>query len=84
VLGVPFLLALLGRNEIVTTAALSLLAALGDLMLPAALAATLAAQVAGEPDRMRVLRLCIAPALLTIAFAIVMLIFAPGLGHGFA
>jgi GntP family gluconate:H+ symporter len=84
VLGVPFLLALLGRNEIVTTAALSLLAALGDLMLPAALAATLAAQVAGEPDRMRVLRLCIAPALLTIAFAIVMLIFAPGLGHGFS
>jgi gluconate:H+ symporter, GntP family len=84
VLGVPFLLALLGRNEIVTTAALSLLAALGDLMLPAALAATLAAQVAGEPDRMRVLRLCIAPALLTIACAIVMLIFAPELGRWFS
>jgi GntP family gluconate:H+ symporter len=81
VLGVPFLLSLLGRNEIMTTAALSLLTALGDLMLPAALAATLAAQAAGEPDRMRVLRLCIAPAILTIAVAILMLFFAPVLGR---
>jgi len=81
VLGVPFLLAFLGRNEIVTTAALSLLTALGDLMLPAALAATLAAQVAGAPDRLRVLRLCIVPALLTIAAAIAMLLFAPELGR---
>jgi TRAP-type C4-dicarboxylate transport system permease large subunit len=81
VLGVPFLLALLGRNEIVTTAGLSLLAALGDLMLPAALAATLASQVAGVPDRMRVLRWCLLPALLTIAFAIMMLVFAPELGR---
>jgi GntP family gluconate:H+ symporter len=81
VLGVPFLLALLGRNEIVTTAALSLLTALGDLMLPAALAATLAAQVAGAHDRMRVLRLCLVPALITIAFAVLMLILAPSLGR---
>ncbi len=81
VLGVPFLLSLLGRNEIMTTAALSLLTALGDLMLPAALAATLAAQAAGEPDRMRVLRLCVAPAILTMAVAILILFFAPVLGR---
>lgn len=81
VLGVPFLLALLGRNEIVTTAALSLLAALGDLMLPAALAATLASQVAGVTDRMQVLRLCVAPALLTMACAVLMLVYAPNLGR---
>jgi GntP family gluconate:H+ symporter len=81
VLGVPFLLALLGRNEIVTTAALSLLTALGDLMLPAALAATLAAQVTGAGNRMRVLRLCITPALVTIVFAVLMLIYAPVLGR---
>jgi GntP family gluconate:H+ symporter len=81
VLGVPFLLALLGRNEIVTTAALSLLTALGDLMLPAALAATLAAQVAGVDDRRKVLLLCFVPALLTIAVAVLMLIFAPWIGR---
>jgi gluconate:H+ symporter, GntP family len=83
VLGVPFLLSLLGRNEIVTTAALSLLASLGDLMLPAALAATLAAQVTGVEDRRKVLRLCVWPALLTVAVAVLMLIFAPQIGRWF-
>jgi gluconate:H+ symporter, GntP family len=81
VLGVPFLLALLGRNEIVTTAALSVLAALGDLMLPAALAATLAAQVAGVENRMVVLKRCILPALVAAGFAVLMLVFSADLGR---
>jgi hypothetical protein len=81
VLGVPFLLAFLGRNEVVTTAALSLLAALGDLMLPAALAATLAARVAGVDDRRRVLRLCVLPAALAVAVAVCALLFSPALGR---
>lgn len=81
VLGVPFLLALLGRNEVVTTAALSLLAALGDLMLPAALAATLAAQAAGVDDRRRVLRLCVLPALAAVAVAMLMLIYSAAIGR---
>jgi hypothetical protein len=81
VLGVPFLLAFLGRNEVMTTAALSLLASLGDLMLPAAIAATLAAGVAGVTDRMRVLRLCLLPALLAMAAAVLALLFAPALGR---
>ena len=81
VLGVPFLLAFLGRNEVMTAAALSLLASLGDLMLPAAIAATLAARVAGVPDRMRVLRLCLLPALLAMAAAVLALLFAPALGR---
>jgi hypothetical protein len=81
VLGVPFLLAFLGRNEVVTTAALSLLASLGDLMLPAAIAATLAARVAGVDDRHRVLRMCVLPALLAVAVAVAALLFAPQLGR---
>jgi TRAP-type C4-dicarboxylate transport system permease large subunit len=81
VLGVPFLLAFLGRNEVVTTAALSLLASLGDLMLPAALAATLAARVAGVEDRRRVLSLCVLPATLAVAMAVCALLFAPALGR---
>lgn len=81
VLGVPFLLALLGRNEVVTTAALSLLAGLGDLMLPAALAATLAARVAGVEDRMLVLRRCAIPALVAVAAAVAVLWFAPAIGR---
>jgi len=81
VLGVPFLLALLGRNEVVTTAALSALAALGDLMLPAALAATLAAQATGVEARGRVLRLCILPAIAVAAVAVCMLLFSTEIGR---
>ena len=64
-----------------TTAALSLLASLGDLMLPAAIAATLAARVAGVDDRRRVLRLCVLPALLAILTAVAALLFSPALGR---
>lgn len=81
VLGVPFLLALLGRNEIATTAALSALASLGDLMLPAALAPTLAAQVTGVENRMHVLRWCVLPALAVIAAALLMLVLSPAVGR---
>ena len=81
VLGVPFLLAFLGRNEVVTTSALSLLASLGDLMLPAAIAATLAARVAGVEDRRRVLKLCALPALLAVATAVAALVFSTALGR---
>ena len=81
VLGVPFLLALLGRNEVVTTAGLSLLAGLGDLMLPAAVVPTLAAKVTGLEDRWQVLRLCVAPALAAVAVAAVMLVFSPAIGR---
>lgn len=80
VLGVPFLLALLGRDEIVTTAGLSMLSSLGDLMLPAALAVTLATQVAGLGDRRPVLRQCVVPAALVIAMAVAIIQLAPQLG----
>ena len=81
VLGVPFLLALLGRDEVVTTAALSLLASLGDLMVPAALAATLAAQVTGVRDRRQVLRLCLVPALVAAGVAVVVLVWSSAIGR---
>jgi TRAP-type C4-dicarboxylate transport system permease large subunit len=81
VLGVPFLLVMLGRNEVVTAAALSALAALGDLMLPAALAATLAAQATGVDDRKRVLRLCALPAIAIALVAVIMLLFSTEIGR---
>ncbi len=81
VLGVPFLLSLLGRNEIITAAALSMLASLGDLMPPVALAGTLAAQVAGVNDRWKILRLCVLPALLIVVAGLLILIFAPQIGR---
>lgn len=80
VLGVPLLLALLGRSDVVVASGLSALASIGDLMLPVALAPTLAAQAAGV-DRIAVLRRCVVPALLLIAAAVIVLVAAPAIGR---
>ncbi|HNV03028.1 MAG TPA: Na+/H+ antiporter NhaC family protein [Vicinamibacterales bacterium] len=81
VLGVPFLLSMLGRDEVVTAAALSSLAGLGDLMLPAAIAATLAARALGISDRRRVLRRCVLPAAAIALVAAAMLAWSPQIGR---
>ena len=70
VLGVPFLLALLGRNEIVVASALILISGLGDLMPPTALAGIFAAQVVGETNYFKVLKHCLIPGLLTAGWGI--------------
>ena len=54
VLGVPFLLAFLVGNDIVVASALSLLAGLGDMVPPTALAGIFAAHVVGEKNYFKV------------------------------
>ncbi|MDO5718971.1 MAG: TRAP transporter large permease subunit [Tissierellia bacterium] len=76
VLGVPFVLALIGQNEIVTAAALSLIAGLGDLVPPTALAGIFAAQVVKEENYAKVLKYCRIPALVILAWGLVFVIFA--------
>ena len=76
VLGVPFLLALLGKNEIIVAAALSLIAGLGDLVPPTALAGIFAAQVVGAEKYGEVLKKCIVPALAILVWGLVFIIFA--------
>lgn len=76
VLGVPFLLALLGQNEIVTAAALSLVAGLGDLVPPTALAGIFAAQVVGEENYINVMKKCLVPALAILIVGMIFVIFA--------
>ena len=76
VLGVPFLLALLGRDEIVVGSALSLIAGLGDLMPPTALAGLFAAQVVGVQNYFKVLKVCLLPALVTAVWGILIIMGA--------
>ena len=76
VLGVPFLLALLGRDEIVVGSALSLIAGLGDLMPPTALAGLFAAQVVGVKNYFSVLKICLLPALVTAIWGILIILGA--------
>ncbi|MBX3729246.1 MAG: TRAP transporter large permease subunit [Candidatus Sumerlaeia bacterium] len=72
VLGVPFVLSLPTSSSviIVNTAALSVIASLGDLMPPTALAGLFAAQVVGEPKYLRVLRWCVVPGILIAIMAL--------------
>ncbi len=77
ILGVPFILALIGKNAIVTASALSAIAGLGDLMPPTALAGIFAAQVVNEKNYFKVLRLCLIPALLVLVMGIGILILSP-------
>jgi len=77
ILGVPFILALIDKNAIITSAALSAVAGLGDLMPPTALAGIFAAQVVGEKNYFKVLRYCLVPALFELAMGIGVLLLAP-------
>ncbi|MFW6148807.1 MAG: TRAP transporter large permease subunit [Atribacterota bacterium] len=76
VLGVPFALALLESNPVITVSALSQLAALGDLMPPTALAGIFAAQVVGEKNYFKVIKYCILPAIVTAVWCIIIIMFA--------
>lgn len=80
VLGVPFLLSFLGKNEIIVGSGLSLLTGLGDLMPPTALAGIFAAQVVGVKNYFKVLRITLIPAIATAIWALAMIYFANDLG----
>jgi len=77
ILGVPFILALVEKNAILTSSALSAVAGLGDLMPPTALAGIFAAQVVGEANYFKVIRHCLIPALFELIMGVGVLIFTP-------
>ena len=76
VLGVPFLLSFLAKKEIIVAGALSLIASLGDMMPPTALAGIFAAQVVNMPKYTPVLKKCLLPCLIIIAWGVLFIIFA--------
>lgn len=81
VLGVPFLMAFLAYNQIITASSISFIAALGDLMPPTALAGIFAAQVVGLKDYSPVLKKCLIPSLVIIVYSIIIIIFSKQIGQ---
>lgn len=77
--GPPLLLAMLGGNEIIIAASLSVLAILGELMPPSALCANYAADMVHVRYR-EILARCSFPVLLTIVICFLCLIFSGNLG----
>ena len=76
VLGVPFLLALLKFNSVIVASALSLIASLGDLMPPTALAGIFAAQVVGEDNYFKVLKICLIPGIILAVWGIAVIVMS--------
>ncbi|MGF6905565.1 TRAP transporter large permease subunit [Fusobacterium sp. PH5-44] len=76
VLGVPFLMVFLSKNQIITASAISLIASLGDLMPPTALAGIFAAQVVDLEKYTPILRKSIVPAIVIIVYSILIIVFS--------
>lgn len=76
ILGVPFILAFLGQNLIVTASALSLVAAMGSFTPPVALTAVIAAQVVEEENYFAIVKPLIIPTLAAILLGILMIAYA--------
>ncbi|MBI5059685.1 TRAP transporter large permease subunit [candidate division KSB1 bacterium] len=83
VLGVPLLLAMLERSDIVVAAALSLLASIGDFLPPTRLAVVLADQVTQAQRPGGILKHCWIPALAAVVWALLMIWFANPLARLF-
>lgn len=81
VLGVPFLLAFLGSNDIVVCSALSLLAGLGDMVPPTALAGIFAAHVVGEKNYFKIWLSSMPAFFITMIFATLTIIWATQIGR---
>jgi TRAP-type C4-dicarboxylate transport system permease large subunit len=75
VLGVPFALALLGRNQIVVLSALSLIGAMGSYIPPVAFTPVVTAGLLAEPY-MPIVRRCIGPAVAAVILGTIVLIYA--------
>lgn len=72
VLGVPFAMifaSILGGDTVVVLSAISLIASLGDMMPPTALAGLFAAQVTGVKQYTLILKRCIIPMAILLAYA---------------
>jgi len=80
VLGVPFLMVFLAKNQIITASAISLIASLGDLMPPTALAGIFAAQVVGMKSYTPILKKAMVPAIVIIVYSILIIVFSNELG----
>ena len=76
VLGVPFILALLSKDQIMVASGLALISGLGDLVPPTALAGIFAAQVVGEKNYFSVLKYCIIPSIAIVLWGIALIVWA--------
>lgn len=76
ILGIPFELAMISKNQVAFVAGLSMLCYFAQLVPPSALGGYFARDLAGEKDYMPMLKQCIVPSAVTIVYSVVELVFA--------
>ncbi|MCB2229646.1 TRAP transporter large permease subunit [bacterium] len=81
VIGVPLVFVFIGKNEIVVTAALALMAAMGDLMPPPSLLCAYAGQMVGEKNHFKILRQSILPIVAALVVGLAIVIYAEEIAH---
>ena len=74
ILGGPFVMAMLGVNEIIVASALSLIAASGEFLPPTAMSATFAASTVEEKNYLKVTKAAIVPLIVTLVYAMLFII----------
>jgi len=83
ILGVPFTLALLVKNTIVVVAGISLICVLSQLIPPSAVGGYFAQGVVGLKTYTPILKKCMVPAVVTILWAILVIVLASHFGAAF-
>jgi len=76
IIGVPLLYMFIGRNELVVTASLVMMASVGDVMPPPSLLCAYAAQMLGERNHFKLLRQSVPIIVFAMVWALLMLIYA--------
>lgn len=84
VIGVPLVFVFIGKNEIIITSALALLAALGDTMPPPSLLCAYAGQMVKIKNHFKILKHSLLYILLSIVTAIGIMVFADSIGRIFS
>ncbi len=76
IIGVPLLYVFIGRNELVVTSSLVMMASLGDLMPPPSLLCAYAAQMLNVKNHFAILRQSVPIVVFAMVWSLLMLIFA--------
>jgi gluconate:H+ symporter, GntP family len=83
VIGVPLVYVFIGKSTLMVTSALVLMASLGDMMPPPALLCAYAGEITGERNHYKILKMSLIPIVITMLFAIVVLIYAQEISNFF-
>jgi gluconate:H+ symporter, GntP family len=83
VIGVPLVYVFIGKSTLIVTAALVLMASLGDMMPPPALLCAYAGEIVSEKNHWKILKVSLIPIVITMIIGVLVLIYAQEISNFF-